>query len=257
MRLFSRREAGALPRFKRLIVEPSGLADPAPIAQAILRNPMMARALRLEAIVTTVDAVFAETQLARHAETRKQVGMADRLVLTKTDLADVDAPARVRAALRRLNPIAPILDAREGDVDAAALFPPGFLDPAGEATTPARSGLFAERVLAHGDPGHAERVEAVSLFADRKLRWRHFDGWLRGIRLGHAEQLLRVKGMLDVAGMDGPVVVHGVHHVLHAPVALERWPDADHRSRLVMIADAATTGAIRTSWADALPGMTQ
>jgi G3E family GTPase len=82
MRLFSRRESGALPRFKRLIIEPSGLSDPAPIAQAILRNPMMARALRLEAIVTTVDALFAETQLARHAETQKQVALADTLVLT-------------------------------------------------------------------------------------------------------------------------------------------------------------------------------
>jgi G3E family GTPase len=88
------------------------------------------------------------------------------------------------------------------------------------------------------------------------LRWRDFDAWLRGIRLGHADQLLRVKGMLDVDGMDGPVVVHGVHHVLHAPVALDRWPSAERGSRLVMIADAATGSAIRASWADALPGMT-
>jgi G3E family GTPase len=253
MRLFSRRDAGEVPRFKRLIVEPSGLADPAPIAQAILRNPMMARALRLEAIVTTVDAVFAQAQLARHPETRKQVTLADRLVLTKTDLAGADAPARLRDALRRLNPVAPIHTARQGDIDAASLFPPAFLDPAAAAT--ARSVLYADAATA--DPTHAERVAAISLTAERPLRWRDFDAWLRGIRLGHAEQLLRVKGMLDVAGMDGPVVVHGVHHVLHAPVALQQWPDADHRSRLVMIADAATGAAIRASWAEALPGMTQ
>jgi G3E family GTPase len=254
MRLFSRRDAGELPRFKRLIVEPSGLADPAPIAQAILRNPMMARALRLEAIVTTVDALFAEAQLARHPETRKQVALADRLVLTKTDLADADAALRVRDALRGLNPVAPIHAAPHGEVDAATLFPPAFLDPAAAAT--ARSVLYAEDVTPETDASHTSRVAAVSLTAGRPLRWQDFDAWLRGIRLGHAEQLLRVKGMLDVQGMDGPVVVHGVHHVLHAPVALPRWPDADHRSRLVMIADATTGEAIRTSWAHALPGMT-
>jgi G3E family GTPase len=254
MRLFSRRESGALPRFKRLIVEPSGLSDPAPIAQAILRNPMMARALRLEAIVTTVDALFAETQLARHAETQKQVALADTLVLTKTDLADPDAVARVKAALTRLNPAAPMLTATQGEVDAGALLPPGFLHP-GSVAAP-RSALFAERVLPDGDPAHAARVASVSLSAEGALRWPAFETWLRGIRLGHAEQLLRVKGMLAVAGMDGPVVVQGVHHVLHAPVALDRWPDDDRRSRLVMIADAATADAIQASWAAALPGMT-
>jgi G3E family GTPase len=253
MRLFSRRESGELPRFKRLIVEPSGLADPAPIAQAILRNPLMARALRLEAIVTTVDAMFAEAQLARHPETRKQAALADRLVLTKTDLADAATTARVRAALRRLNPVAPILSAQDGEADAAALFPAAFLDPAGAPASPPRSGLVAEAVDA--DAAHAERFAAVSLAADGKLRWRDFEAWLRGIRLGHAEQLLRVKGMLDVEGMDGPVVVHGVHHVLHAPVALDRWPGTERGSRLVLITDAATAGAIRASWAEALPGM--
>jgi G3E family GTPase len=255
MRLFSRRESGDLPRFKRLVIEPSGLADPAPIAQAILRNPVMARALRLEAIVTTVDALFAEAQLAHHAETRKQVALADQLVLTKTDLADPETVARVRDALRRLNPVAPILVARQGDVDAGALFPATFLDPSGQAVVPSRSTLFAETVPPDGGPSHAERIAAVSLFAERPLRWPAFDAWLRGIRLGHAEQLLRVKGILDVAGMAGPVVVHGLHHVLHAPVALDRWPGADRRSRLVLIADAETAGAIRASWAEALAGL--
>jgi G3E family GTPase len=168
MRLFSRREAGDVPRFKRLIIEPSGLSDPAPIVQAILRNPMMARALRLEAIVTTADALFAELQIARHPETRKQIALADQLVLTKTDLADDAAVARVRSALRWQNPVAPIHVAQQGDVDAASLFPPSFLDPAGAAPSQQRSGLFAEEVA----PDHAAIIAAVSLFADAKLRSR-------------------------------------------------------------------------------------
>ena len=132
MRLFSRREGGEVPRFERLIIEPSGLSDPAPIAQAILRNPVMSRALRLEAIVTTVDAVFAEAQLARHPETRKQVALADRLVLTKTDLADAAGVDRLRGrSARRIIRRRRSLAASQGAVDAGSLFPPQFFDPDG------------------------------------------------------------------------------------------------------------------------------
>ncbi|WP_428484176.1 CobW family GTP-binding protein [Rhodopila sp.] len=255
MRLFSRRENNELPRFKRLIIEPSGLSDPAPIAQAILRNPVMSRSLRLEAIVTTVDAVFATGQLERHPQTRKQIALADRIVLTKLDIAFTEATDRLRTALRGLNPVAPILDASHGEIDAALLFPPGFFDNSVTATRP-RSGLFAEAV----DPEHLSRITSVSLCADRPLRWRAFDDWLRGIRLGHAETLLRLKGMLDIEGAVGPVVVQGVHHVLNAPVVLDAWPQAGsatagRQSRLVLIADDATIAAARRSWADALPGI--
>lgn len=88
------------------------------------------------------------------------------------------------------------------------------------------------------------------------MNWRVFDGWLRRIWIGQAEQLLRVKGVLNVAGADGPVVVHGIHHVLHAPVEIDDWPPGDRHSRLVLIADRATIAAVRESWAAALPAMT-
>jgi G3E family GTPase len=249
MRLFSRRAAGGVPQFERLIIEPSGLADPAPIAQAILRNPLMARAMRLEAIVAAVDALFAEAQIARHPETRKQIALADRLVLTKTDLAPADAVQRLRDGLPLLNPVAPVLTADRGVLDAASLLPPRFFDPDAAVSEPAphRSGLFAE------DPGHAGRYASVSLLADAPLDWRAFEAWLRGIRLRHAEALLRVKGILNIADVEGPVVVQGVHHVIDAPVTLDAWPSADRRSRLVLIADHATISAARSSWVDALP----
>jgi G3E family GTPase len=253
MRLFSRRETGELPGFERLIIEPSGLADPAPIAQAILRNPLMARAMRLEAIVTTIDSLFAATQLAQHPETRKQVALADRLVLTKTDLAAAEVVERLRAALPGFNPAAPILTSAQGAVDAAALFPPQFLDrdavPLDAASH--RSGLFAE----DADTAHLERYASASLVADAPLNWRAFDIWLRGIRIGHAEALLRVKGILNIKDAEGPVVVQGVHHVVNTPVMLDAWPTADRRSRLVLIADHATIDAARKSWAATLPGL--
>ena len=251
MRLFSRRETGDLPRFARLVIEPSGLSDPAPIAQAILRNPVMARAMRLEAIAATVDAVFGVRQLARHAETRKQVALADRLVLTKPDLAGPETVAGLREALRLHNPLAPIAVAEHGAVDADWLFPPAFLDA--DAPPSRRSALLAEPVEA--EPDHAARVAAVSLETDRPLAWRPFEAWLRGIRLAHAEQLLRVKAMLHIAGVAGPVVVHGVHHVLHAPVELAAWPDGVQSSRIVLIAEAALCPALQASWTEALPGL--
>ncbi len=255
MRLFSRRESGAVPRFARLIIEPSGLSDPAPIAQAILRNPVMSRALRLEAIVATVDAVFAESQLARHPETRKQVALADQLVVTKSDLVNAEALRRLRVALGRLNPLAPIAVATHGAVDAETLFPPRFLEADSDEPAQHRSWLFAEAIGDDAGKTHLDGVSALSLTADMPLVWKNFDGWLRTIRVAHAAPLLRVKGILNVAGMAGPVVVHGVHHVLHAPVALERWPGPERESRLVMIVEGASGEAIRASWTDALPGL--
>ncbi len=252
MRLFSRREHGEVPAFARLLIEPSGLADPAPIAQAILRNPVLSKVFRLEAIVTTVDALFAHAQLAHHPETRKQVALADCLVLTKSDLSDEAAIAALRTELQAANPLAPIHLARQGDVDAAVLFPPAFF--AAEAPARPRSALFADVVSANSD--HGNRIGTVSLTTDRPLRWREFDAWLRRIRIGHAERLLRVKGILNIAGAPGPIVVHGIHHVLHTPVELARWPEADRRSRLVMITENTDVGEIRDSWAASLPAMT-
>jgi G3E family GTPase len=248
MRLFSRRQDGQVPRFERLIIEPSGLSDPAPIAQAILRNPMMSRVFRLEAIVTVVDAIFAPMQAERHPEWRRQVALADRLVVSKTDLVDGDAAGLARAVARGCSP-AVLLEASFGAVDAGLLFPSSFFDPGVPGV--GRSALFADTV----DPGHAGRYATASLVVDRPLDWRRFEAWLRRIRIAHADQLLRVKGILDIEGVDGPVVVHGVHHVLNAPVELDAWPDEERVSRLVLIADQVTAEVTRRSWANALPGL--
>jgi G3E family GTPase len=249
MRLFSRREDGSVPRFNRLLIEPSGLSDPAPIAQALLRNPVLSRAFRLEGIVTTVDAVFGAAQLDRHAETRRQVTLADTIVITKPDLAGAGAVTQLRTAIRRLNPAAPIELAEHGAVPIDAVLPPGFLGAASASLR--RMPPFAEAA------DHLATIGAASLTADRPLRWTEFDLWLRGVRIRHAEQLMRLKGILSVAGEDRPIVVQGVHHVMHAPVVLDAWPGADHSSRLVVIADKPTAEAIRADWAAALPGLVQ
>jgi G3E family GTPase len=242
MRIFSRRQSGDLPAFKRLVVEPSGLADPAPIAQAILRNPVMSRALRLAGIITTVDAVFAEAQLARHREFRKQVALADTVVLTKCDMVDEAAVARAVAVVRDVTPAARLVHAVRGEAQAD-LLPACFIDPLAPDDLPPRALPDAAHVHGHG--AHAV---SVSLIAEKPLRWRAFDEFLRGIRLSLGERLLRVKGIVHVAEAEGPVVVQGVHHVLHAPVVLDDWPDADNRTRLVLILDGADPLVITDRW---------
>jgi G3E family GTPase len=254
MRIFARRQAGTLSRFARLIIEPSGLADPAPIAQAILRNPVMSRALRLETILCTVDAMFAESQFARHPQTRKQAALADRIVITKADTVDAATLRRVRALVAALNPLAVVTQALHGAVDAAALFAPGWMDPHAQAEAPGRSVLFAQDAADGADAGgHDARVLAAVLSADDRLDWRRFDDWLRAIRIGHAEALLRVKGVLHVDGSTAPLAIHGIHHVLHAPVALTAWPDGIVGTRIVMLTQGVPAGTIETAWAEALP----
>lgn len=250
MRLFAQRGDGTLPTFERLIIEPSGLSDAAPIAQAILRNPVLSRVLRLEVIVTTVDALFAPAQLARHPQTRKQIALADHLVVTKTDLVTDAALDDLRVALRPFNPVATIHIAQMGNVDPGLLFPPQFFDPVRDA--PAyRAPLTAD----NGADDHLGEVASVSLRANQPLRWRAFDAWLRAIRVNHAERLLRVKGILNIIGETGPVVVQGVHHVVNAPVVLDAWPGLNHDTRLVLIADRATVEAASASWAQAMPSL--
>jgi len=247
MRVFSRRQTGDLPAFRRLIVEPSGLADPAPIAQAILRNPIMSRALRLDGMITTVDAVFGLTQIERHPESLKQIGLADRLVLTKTDLAAPDEVEQLRSALHSLNPAAQTIEASFGAVDPQTLFPPSFLDPTGSASAIpfGMDAFMAESTNSHA---HTQDTVAVTLIAEQKLVWRKLEAWLRAIRLEFADRLLRLKGLIDLAEAQGPVVLQGVHHVINAPVELPTWPDDDHRTRIVLILQNADRAGLLARW---------
>lgn len=247
MRIFSRRESGATPYFARLLVEPSGLADPAPIAQAVLRQPTLSRVMRLDGIVTVIDALFGPVHLRDHPEARQQARLADRVVVTKGDLAD---PAPVRDALRTLGAAAPVLDAPHGRVDAGALFSASFLDPTAPLSPVAE---WVERDAPHLHSA----ATALCLVADRPLDWPGVDRWLRGVRIGHGDALLRVKGLLAVAGRARPVVIQGVHHVLHPPAELAGWPGADRRSRLVLILrDPALAATLQQDWDRALPSLT-
>jgi G3E family GTPase len=248
-RLLVERERGEVPQFRRVLIETSGLADPAPVAQLFLNNPLLGAYLRLDAIVATIDAAAGADTLAEHWEARKQAVIADRLLLTKTDIAAEEAVERLIGSLRDLNPAAPIHRVVDGEIDPALLFGVGPLDPA--RRSPGFAEWLGEAAVSsahHELHEHHSEIQAFCLTAEAPLDWGRFHDWLGGLRLAFGERLLRVKGILNVVGEAGPVVVHGVQHIFHPPVGLPRWPDHDRRSRLVLIARGLDRQFVEESW---------
>jgi G3E family GTPase len=222
---------------RRVVVETTGLADPAPILQTLMTDPVVLSAFRLDGVVTLVDAVAGMATLDTQVEAVKQAAMADRLVLTKTDIAEPAAVAALAARLAALNPVAPLL---RGAVAPAALLDAGAFDVAGRVPEVA-AWLAAEDGHRHHhhdhDPNrHDAGIEAVGLVFEDPLPWDGVATWLEMLALTRGEAVLRVKGLLNIIGEDRPVVVHGVQHVFHPPLKLACWPsNHDRRSRLTLV----------------------
>ena len=228
--LFSRRERGEVPEFRRVVIETSGLADPVPIAYTLLADPVIRHHFRLGNLVTTVDAVNGADQLRDFEESVKQVAVADWLVLTKTDLGAPAAVAALADALGRLNASAPVFDA--ADFEPERLIVEDLHDPEGRARQ-VRRWMGGEEAPAQS--GHGHGVDSFCVVFESPLDWTAFGVWMTMLLNRHADKVLRIKGMLNVAGTETPVLVNGVQHVVHPPVHLEDWPDADRRSRIVFI----------------------
>ena len=255
-KLFSRRERGLIPPFDRLAIETTGLADPAPIISTLLAEPVIRHHFRLGNVIATVDAINGPLHLAQNPESVKQVAVADRIVLTKTDLADEAQLRQLKAALKRLNPTAPVLDAAADPLAPDDLMAADVYDPA-RKTEEVRRWLDEEvhRAAADRDHGHHDRyrhdrdIRAFCLTFERPLDWTLFGIWLSMLLHAHGERVLRVKGILNVVGLATPVVIHGVQHVIHPPAHLEAWPSADRRSRIVFIVRGLEQRAIERSLA--------
>jgi G3E family GTPase len=223
---------------RRVVIETTGLADPAPILATLMSDPVAGRSYRLDGIVTVVDAVNGMAQLDTQPEAVRQVAVADRIVLSKTDIA---GPSELRERLRRLNPGAPLLTVTHGEVDAAPLLHAGLFDP--DSKIPDVRGWLDAEAYAdthdahHHDPNrHDERIAAFCLTFEQPLHWQGVATWLDMLVATRGESLLRIKGILNVVGQDRPVAIHGVQHLFHPPALLAAWPDGDPRtSRLVFI----------------------
>ncbi len=235
--LLARREAGTVPAFRRVLLETTGLADPAPILHTLLAESGIAARCRIDGIVTTVDAQHGAAGLDRHDESLRQAAVADRLVLTKTDLAAAADVTALRARLCALNGGATQLTA---PVAPADLFGADTLADAAHVA----------RWLGH-DPAHRHdsAVGSLSLTASEPLRVDRVVAWIENLLLDHGDRLLRLKGILDLQGSAVPVAVHGVQHVFHPLQKLAAWPPGLRSSRLVLIGRDLPGEAIAQSFA--------
>jgi G3E family GTPase len=221
--LLARRARGEA-SFERLVIETTGLADPAPILQALMSDREIAEALRLESVIATVDCAAGDATLDAHPESVKQAVLADRIVLTKTDLADSSALAE---RLRRLNPTAAQFTALHGAVDGGLLF----------------SGSGYDRPL-HDHAVHSENgTTSFCLRRSTPLHAVTLGLFLQVVAEHCGAKLLRLKGLVDVLESPGrPAVIHGVQHVFHPPAWLEAWPDDDRTTRIVVISQELDAG---------------
>jgi G3E family GTPase len=225
--LLDRRAAGEIPPFARVVVETTGLADPTPILNTLLTEPLLRHQVALDGVVATIDAAHG----LRGPESVKQAAVADTLVVTKVDLA---SPEAIEGELRRINPAAEIVEAAFGDVEPARLFGKPARDP--------RELRFEE------EGGHGDDVRAFALFLDDEIDWTAFAVWLTMLLQARGQDVLRVKGLLNVGG-PGPVLLNGVQHAVHPPEHLDAWPDEDRRSRLVFIGRGFTASELDRSLA--------
>jgi G3E family GTPase len=244
--LFVSRVKGRVPYFTRAVIETTGLADPAPVLHALISDPIVAERYMIDGVVTTVDAVNGAGTLDRQPEAVKQAAVADRLIVTKADLAEPVVLAALRSRLRALNPGAPQLAAAHGAVDPAMLFGLGLFDPQTKSVEVQRW-LNDEAVAAHhadDDDGHHhhdvnrhdERIRAFCITRDRPISWNALSGWLDALASMRGDDLLRFKAIVAIADRpDQPVVLHGVQHLFHPPVLLPCWPSEDRRTRMVFI----------------------
>jgi G3E family GTPase len=255
--LLARRDRGEIPPFRRILVETTGLADPAPIVQLLLNNPLLSHFVRLDSVVTTVDAVHGEGQLDAHAEAVKQAAIADRLLLTKTDLAEESGVEQLRVRLARLNPGAGISVVSHGEIAPDQLFGAALFDPERKSADVRRwlnpeaydrHDRHAGHHHAHAAAAHDREISAFCIAFEQPLDWMMVSHWLAELRRVHGENLLRVKGILNLAGETAPVAIHGVHHVFHPPVLLNAWTDDDRRSRIVFITRGLAQQEIEEGW---------
>ncbi|MCS0504757.1 CobW family GTP-binding protein [Ancylobacter mangrovi] len=257
--LFARRLTGEIPAFDRVVIETTGLADPAPILHTLMTDRLLSYAFQLDGVIATVDAAAASATLDTQMEAVKQAAVADRILLTKTDLVDATSRQAIEARLRALNPAAPIIHAHNGVVDPVDVLNAGLYNPLTKSID-VQNWLKAEAYSAPGGrrsphqqtnaPGpelaspphhryrenrHDDRISAVACTVDNPIPPELFDTWLEILMMLRGPNILRLKGIIHVEGAPAPFVIHAVQHIFHPPVILSDWPSDDRRSRIVMI----------------------
>lgn len=233
LRLHAKRAQGSAPRFQRVLLETTGIADPIAISELALSDKEIIQRYVCRKILTVVDAVYGQSNLDRHIEAVKQVSVADHIIVSKTDLCDAAQLERMEDRLRRLNPLAARSRSGQRPVD------PGILSGAGGGAPPRRPGRQRLRQGRRGQEQisspHDHRFATFSLCWPEAVAWDDFTAWLEAILIARGDSIHRVKGLLNVAGESRPWVIQGVQHSFHAPKKLAGWPAGETATRLVFI----------------------
>ncbi len=236
---------------ERVIIETTGLADPIPIIHTLNTEPIVDEAFRLQSIVTTVDAVNSHTNLSQYPESLKQAGIADRLIITKTDIADLQQVASLHVRLRQINPAATIEDSQseQFDLDSLAESATWDISRAADLRRWLNEEAYYSRNSDHQGKSyrHDDDIAATCIAFDEAIDWTAFTIWLTMLLYSRGNDVLRIKGLINVKGEKGPVVIQGVQHIVSPPVHLEKWPDSDRRSRLIFIARGIGDKELKTS----------
>jgi G3E family GTPase len=243
--LLRRRDDGSIKAFDRIVIETTGLADPAPVLHTVMREPYLLSRLRLQGVITVVDAAHGMRTLDEHAEAVKQVAVADRIVLTKVDLLSgregEDMLFAIIARLRKLNPTARLLTTHRNEATAERLLNMGLYDP-DKKTADVKAWLAAENVKPrrhhhhHDISRHDDRIRSFTFREQRAISPQGLELFMELLSSYHGPNMLRMKAIVKVEDEpEKPVVLHGVQHIFHPPARLPSWPDDDHATRMVFI----------------------
>lgn len=247
--LIDRLQTGQIARLRHVIIETTGLADPAPILQVLMGHPVMLQAFRINAVITTVDSIHGMQTLDRYEESRRQAAFADRIVLTKMDMQpDTHEKETLKNRLAAINPSAEILEAQFPLLNATILFANDAFHP-GNKSADVRRWLAAEAVDAHSHEHHHhdinrhnDSIRAFVLRHEEPVPFQAIQGFINLLRATHGNKILRMKGIIETEEQrDRPLVIHGVQGLLHPPTRLNNWPDDKRETRLVIIADGLAT----------------
>lgn len=256
--LFLKRVRGEVTEFDRVVIETTGLADPAPILHTLMTDPLVSARFRLDGVIATVDAYNGDWQLDAQYESVKQAAVADRIVLTKSDIAEPDLVERLTRRLKSINPSAPFHRASHGEIAPELLFNAGLYNPETKGPDVLRWLREEADATGHGHGGdhrdhdhcdhdhhdhdhhdhehrHDDAIRSFTIMVDQPLNWHRFASWMDMLATLRGPDLLRIKGILDIEDSDRPIVIHGVQHIFHPPVELDSWPTDDHRSKIVFI----------------------
>jgi G3E family GTPase len=251
--LFVRRVNGKVPPFMRVVVETSGLADPAPLVNSLAADALVRAEYRLAAVVTTVDGIGGLRALDHEWEARRQVAVADIVVVTKTDLAESGALAGLESRIAQINPFAERAHSVRGDLAPELVFASSEArltrrlgNSAAATGEPQREYRLASEDHAAAAPGHLRDVTSVSIELRRPLAWAGIAAWCEYAREHFGERLLRVKALLDMKG-GAAVVLHGMGGYFHPFERLTAWPAVERHSRLVCIARGVDAAELRAS----------